>query len=291
MGNGAVQMRRQAAKEKKQAAKEKKQAAKGPLITPAASQSPVSPLASPPASPHTAAHEIPETGARIDVTTAKRQPATKERKRRLVVTSDRVTRFRGATNNLSQSVDATYNATGGRIREKSIPMPSQPHVTLPGEGNDTSDERRPVRQSSVAIRTLLQQISSQPDIEEDLPANSTEEDETEGGDNKEDNEKDYSEGNNDSDDEAVEIMAPKVVKARKKPVIMMQEDESEDNNNEKGGSDRLGNDDNDNEAVKIVAQKKVGKARKKPAQVVTMQEDRSEDEDDDDDDGESENLL
>ena len=133
--------------------------------------------------------------------------------------------------------------------EKAAPKPQE---VFPGKEAVVSDEplARPVHQSSVAVRTLLQQISSHENMEEDSAADSGEEDEFEDNNDRNDDEyeKKYSNSNSvESDSRIVEIVAPKKAGkaaapyACKKPAqaAIVQEDESdlsEDDGNGKSDS-------------------------------------------------------
>ena len=254
MGNGAVKARREASKAKRRAAKNSK-APQAPISPP---PPPPPPPPSPPPSPREAAInagadvDTPQAPAATAAKTCKGR-ATKERKGPHVAPSDRITRFRGV------SAD-TFSAAGAMSKAKAAESKRpQLQETLTAGGDETSSEPRavrPVRESSVAIRTLLQQISSHP---EDSPAYSGAEDEGESSDNGEDNkhnEENYLDGSNggiddsgndDNDDDEVEIVVPKKLRkiaasqTRKKTVqvMMMQEDESEVEDDENGEFDSL----------------------------------------------------
>lgn len=242
MGRGAIKARRQAAKAKKKA------------VSPS---SPPPPPPSPPSSP-----PDEDIHAEMDVEThtaaeTRKGPAMKERRGPRIAPSDRVTRFHGV---LGDTSSRSTSGDAGRVSgAKAASKPSQPQEISTSKGDETSGEPRPVRQSSVAIRTLLQQISSLPNAEEDSPAYSGGEDEGESIGNEEDkleycDEENYSDGsgnkynsNDDDNGDEVEIVAPKKVvkvsasRARKKPVqvTMMHEDESKSEDDENGEFDSL----------------------------------------------------
>jgi hypothetical protein len=237
MGNGAVKCRQLAAKAKKRA---RQNSSVPSVVMPTATAA--SPPASPPPSPHTVADAIPEADVGMDAITLEKKDkklTTKERKGHRIPTSDRVTRFRVVANNSSPFTgDATEESSQAEV----APKQSQPHETLPSGAS----EQRLVRQSSIPIRTLLQQISSETNVEEDSAAISSGEDEGKSDlNNSEDNEKNYVNRNNDNnnnnnDDESIEIVAPKKVaasKARKKPaqVITVQADESKSEDSDGNG--------------------------------------------------------
>ena len=242
MGRGAIKARRQAAKAKKKA------------VSPS---SPPPPPPSPPSSP-----PDEDIHAEMDVEThtaaeTRKGPEMKERRGPRIAPSDRVTRFHGV---LGDTSSRSTSGDAGRVSgAKAASKPSQPQEISTSKGDETSGEPRPVRQSSVAIRTLLQQISSLPNAEEDSPAYSGGEDEGESIGNEEDkleycDEENYSDGsgnkynsNDDDNGDEVEIVAPKKVvkvsasRARKKPVqvTMMHEDESKSEDDENGEFDSL----------------------------------------------------
>jgi len=148
-------------------------------------------------------------------------PVTKERRGPHVAPSDRVTRFHGLLGDTSRS---TGDDTGRVSGAKAASQLSQLQEISTSKGDETSGEPRPVRQSSVAIRTLLQQISSLPNAEDDFAAYSGGEDEGESIGNEEDkycyeenysdgsgNKNNNSDGDGDDDDDEVEIVAPKKV--------------------------------------------------------------------------------
>ena len=225
MGRGAIKVRKQEAKAKKKASRAG-QNPSTPLITPAA-PAPPSPHISPPASPCASDHAIPEINAETSVDThaaaeTSKEPAAKARKGHRVAPSNRVTRFRGVS--ADASPQSTGDVTGGTSQVKAAPKQVQLRETLPRKGDDAADELRPVRKSSVAIRTLLQQISSDPNVEEDsTPCISEDEGEGSHGTEADDPEAD-DQSLCVSDDAEVEIVVPKARKivvgsgARKKPV-------------------------------------------------------------------------
>src|ERR1700759_1041329 len=216
-------MGRKAEKNRKQAAKVKKrsegQNSSAPSVVPTAPLTIQPP--SPPPSPHTEADTIPKADGGMDANALKavdKKPTTKERKARRVPTSDRVTRFRGVAAGGSSNSVGGSDVTGETSQVEVAPKLFQLHKSSHSEGDGGPNEQRPVRQSSVAIRALLQRISSETNMEEDSAVISSGEDGGESSnDDSEANEEKKSESNNDSDDEAVEVVVLKKVAPSKGP--------------------------------------------------------------------------
>jgi hypothetical protein len=171
-----------------------------------------------------------------------KEPAGKVKKGPRVAASDRVTRLRGVL--ADTPPQPTSNDTRGTSRATAAPKLFQLQENFLNKGDEASDELRPVRKSSVAIRTLLQQITSDPNAEEELAPYITGEDEDESTGNDDRDKRNHrnsdDDGEDDSEDDVVEIMAPKVGKiaasqARKKKVqVTTQEDGSESEGDENG---------------------------------------------------------
>jgi hypothetical protein len=202
MGRKAIKIRKQEAKAKKRAG----QNSSAPAASP-----PASLPASPPASPRAAAHAVPETGVRTGTEThtvgLSKEPAGKVKKGPRIAASDRVTRFRGAS--ADTPPQPTSDDTRGMSRATAAPKLFQPQENFLNKGDEASDKLRPVQKSSVAIRTLLQQITSDPNVEEDLAPYISGEDEDEGTGDDDRHKKNHhnsdDDGEDDSEDDVVEI--------------------------------------------------------------------------------------
>jgi hypothetical protein len=174
------------------------------------------PPPSAPASLHSVTHAIPEiVGTDINVNTAMKISqglVTKEKKGHSVATSDHVTCFHGA------SMDTPSHSGGNTAR-------GSPEA-LSSEGDEATDEPQPVHKLSVTIRTLLQQITLDPNTNRDSSTDSIGEQEDE---------------SDDSNNDIVEIVAPKkkgkpaVAPGHRKALTAVQdndlESQSEDDEN------------------------------------------------------------
>ena len=130
-----------------------------------------------------------------------------------------------------RSTSADTSDAGRKYKAKDVPKVSRPEILT----SEASDDLRPLRQSSVAVRALLQQVSSNPSAEEDSAAESSLYEEEVGG---------------GESDEVVEVDGPKKgpkiapPPAHKKGVKstrmqVLQEDESESGSDEDGAFDSL----------------------------------------------------